>query len=162
MAGSAAGSEAEHWMQEALREAEKALAAGEVPVGCVYVRGGKAIGRASNLTNEEFNATRHAEIVGSDNILRLHGAEAFADSDLYVTCEPCLMCAAALGELGVRRVIFGCHNDRFGGCGSILSLHDGRYEVESGVLKSSAVDLFQRFYAQSNSRAPATKRKRKG
>jgi tRNA-specific adenosine deaminase 2 len=137
-----------------------------------------------NATNAEMDATRHAEFVAADQILL--GSEGrydlgvFKECDLYVTCEPCLMCASALGHLGIRSVIFGCHNDKFGGCGSILHLHQplsshhlGEFEshraagggscypVTSGVLKDEAVALFRRFYARANTRAPETKRKRK-
>ena len=88
-------------------------------------------------------------------------SESFRGVDLYVTCEPCVMCAAALGRLGVRRVVFGCANDRFGGCGSVLSLHEGKYPAQGGLLAQEAVGLFRKFYARENSRAPVTKRKRK-
>jgi tRNA-specific adenosine deaminase 2 len=193
------GDSDERFMRLALAQAELAVAAGEVPVGCVFVRGGEVIGSGFNATNAEYDATRHAELVAADQVLytplsRLapasllpvgvagvptgaggsdygscggSGASAsggggvFGSCDLFVTCEPCLMCAAALGRLGVRRVVFGCHNDRFGGCGSILSLHEGAYPVRAGVLKDEAVAMFRRFYSRENSRAPEAKRKRK-
>lgn len=159
------------FMQLAIEEGERAVVAGEVPVGCVYVRGGKVVASGFNATNAELDASRHAELVAADALLVGCGesSDYFSECDLYVTCEPCLMCAAALGRLGIRRVIFGCFNDRFGGCGSILSLHvaaphtGGRgYPIKSGVMKEEAVALFRRFYARENARAPETKRKRKG
>lgn len=100
--------------------------------------------------------------------------------DLYVTCEPCIMCAAAIREIGVARVFFGCYNERFGGCGSILSLHRrpptnygnnppnlrqqhyyNYYHVTSGILQQEAISLLQQFYQQENCHAPTDRRKRK-
>jgi tRNA-specific adenosine deaminase 2 len=99
--------------------------------------------------------------------------------DLYVTCEPCIMCAAALREIGISRVFFGCYNDRFGGCGSILNLHRRHptmnskkeeeeqgndpyyYQVKSGILQQEAISLLQQFYKQENCHAPADRRKKK-
>ncbi len=151
----------ERFMRLAIAQAEFAVAAGEVPVGCVFVRDEVVIGEGFNATNEECNATRHAELVAIDSILDNFGSEIFETCDLYVTCEPCIMCAAALGRIAVRRVIFGCHNEKFGGCGSILSLHDGVYPISAGVLKEEAVSLFHRFYSRENTSAPEAKRKRK-
>ena len=96
------------------------------------------------------------------------------NSILYVTCEPCIMCTWALVEVGVKRVVFGCHNDRFGGCGSVLNIPEmksyvdgttGReiniFTCESGFKKKEAVDLFKIFYSRSNSSAPELKRRKK-
>ena len=96
--------------------------------------------------------------------------EALADCHLYVTCEPCIMCSAALAQVGIGRVVFGCRNDRFGGCGSILSLHNDTslannnhtpYPIVEGVLKEEAIRLLRSFYDRENVHAPDDKRKRK-
>ena len=150
----------------AIEQANKAVAMQEVPVGCVFVHDTLGvIGAGHNLVNEEHDATRHAELVAVDQVLledeRCFKPEIFAECDLYVTCEPCIMCADALGKIGIRRVVFGCHNKKFGGCGSILSLHEGRYPIRSGVMKDEAVALFKSFYSRENGRAPVEKRKRK-
>mmetsp|Transcript_6832 Transcript_6832/g.10265 ORF Transcript_6832/g.10265 Transcript_6832/m.10265 type:complete len:177 (-) Transcript_6832:217-747(-) len=161
----------ERFMRMALLQAEKALGFGEVPVGCVFVYkpntlDEEVIGVGCNQTNRSRNGTRHAELVAIDRILleKGHSTEVFSECDLYVTCEPCIMCAAALGRVGVRKVIFGCHNTRFGGNGSILSLHHespSPYEIESGILQDEAIQIFQKFYSGENERAPLSKRKRK-
>jgi tRNA-specific adenosine deaminase 2 len=89
---------------------------------------------------------------------------------LYVTCEPCIMCAAALSELGIRRVVFGCSNEKFGGCGSILHLHHGPtpnqhqhrgFSITRGVLEEEAISLLQAFYKGENAHAPEEKRRKK-
>ena len=119
----------ERWMRAALVEAEGALNRWEVPVGCVVVRDGEVIATGSNRTNELRNGTRHAEFEAIDAILARPevnndaSAAGFDRCDLYVTCEPCIMCAGALSLLGCRAVVYGCGNDKFGGNGSILSVH---------------------------------------
>lgn len=78
----------------------------------------------------ERQATKHAEVVAIEEIAAKYGADAdrvLANTTLYVTCEPCIMCAGALAHVRIERVYFGCHNDRFGGCSSVLSLHEKAY-----------------------------------
>lgn len=116
-----------HFMQQALIEARRSHLEQEVPIGCVVVRAGEIIARGGNLTNAARNGTRHAEFVAIDAILAAHNGDAaaarFHECELYVTCEPCIMCAGALALLSFRRVVFGCPNDKFGGTGSILTVH---------------------------------------
>lgn len=75
------------------------------------------------FSNCVIKATRHAEFMGIDEALKTHDAEIFRETDLYVTVEPCVMCASALRQLNIRTVYFGAANDRFGGCGSVLSIN---------------------------------------
>ena len=100
---------------------------GEVPVGCVVVRDGQIVARGANQTNITRNATRHAEFVAIDALLEACDYDVAtlqqAQLDLYVTCEPCIMCAGALSTMNFRRAIYGCPNDKFGGCGSVLNVH---------------------------------------
>ncbi|KDO28023.1 hypothetical protein SPRG_06759 [Saprolegnia parasitica CBS 223.65] len=156
------------FMAEALAEGERALERGEVPVGCVFVLGDRIIGRGGNRTNELFN---HAELVAIEAILDAgHSSEVFRDCRLYVTCEPCIMCAAALALVQVQSVVFGCHNDRFGGNGSIYALHTPNalphethlgYPITTGVMKDEAVALLKQFYDRGNPRVEHSKKKRK-
>ena len=93
-------------------------------MGCVIVRGGQIIARGSNKTNAKHDGTRHAEFEAIDTVLASGSDPAvFQECDLYVTVEPCVMCAAALLLLKFRKVYYGCGNDRFGGCGSVLNVH---------------------------------------
>lgn len=116
-------------MQEALREAELALEENEVPVGCVIVHETAVIARGRNRTNVDKNATRHAELVAYEALLHDLGgnhqsaAHMLERSVLYVTVEPCVMCAYALRLMGISSVVYGCHNERFGGCGSVVPAH---------------------------------------
>jgi tRNA-specific adenosine deaminase 2 len=156
------------FMTAALGEAKQALMDGEVPVGCVFVQHGRIVAAGHNRTNERHNAVEHAELVA------LADADAagdvpydLAEVDLYVTVEPCIMCASALLYRGVRRVFFGCPNTHFGGNGSILAIHsDGcmsgaHYASEGGKRAADAIALLQQFYRQENPQAPAEKRCRK-
>eukprot|EP00611_Tribonema_gayanum_P023921 TRINITY_DN5135_c0_g1_i2.p1 TRINITY_DN5135_c0_g1~~TRINITY_DN5135_c0_g1_i2.p1 ORF type:complete len:217 (-),score=26.78 TRINITY_DN5135_c0_g1_i2:2317-2871(-) len=142
MGGDGCDERAQKHMAMALELAEAALQAGEVPVGCVIVQPGgedahtspdrgaaalsdEVVAVGHNETNMTCNATRHAELVAIDRALA--EGRSVTGCELFVTCEPCIMCAAALSQMGIGRVYFGCHNDRFGGCGSIVSVHEGRY-----------------------------------
>ncbi|KAF0720537.1 Aste57867_256 [Aphanomyces stellatus] len=161
------------FMKEALQEGVNALERGEVPVGCVFVLGDEIIGRGGNRTNELFNATKHAELVAIDAILEdpKFTADVFRDCRLYVTCEPCIMCASALALLQIKSVVFGCHNDRFGGIGSILPVHDAEvlpdnvhhigYAIKHGLMKNEAIALLKDFYDRGNPRVENSKKKRK-
>mmetsp|Transcript_28894 Transcript_28894/g.43670 ORF Transcript_28894/g.43670 Transcript_28894/m.43670 type:complete len:280 (-) Transcript_28894:742-1581(-) len=104
---------------------------------------------------------------GSD---RIYDKGVFSKCDLYVTCEPCIMCAAALSMVGFSRVFFGCKNDRFGGCGSLLHLHKPEalpsakhhgFPIYGGILEDEAISLLRSFYDRENFHAPDHKRKRK-
>jgi len=147
------------FMRQALEMAEKALAIDEVPVGCVFVKDGQVIGRGMNDTNRSLCGTRHAEFLGIQEILKTNTEDVFREVDLYVTVEPCIMCASALRQLRIRSVYFGCLNDRFGGCGGVLTLHSDKapepaYPVYGGLYREQAIMLLRRFYIQENERAP--------
>src|SRR6266850_7291304 len=112
----------EYFMREALRQAQKAYAADEVPVGAVVVRAGKIIGRAHNQVELLKDATAHAEMLAITQAEAAVGDWRLNDCDLYVTKEPCIMCAGALVHVRMRRVIFGCADLRAGAAGGVLNL----------------------------------------
>ncbi|XP_009945669.1 PREDICTED: tRNA-specific adenosine deaminase 2, partial [Leptosomus discolor] len=154
--------------------AKEALEKGEVPVGCLLVHDGEVIGRGRNEVNETKNATRHAEMVAIDQVLdwcKQHNrdyTEVFAHSILYVTVEPCIMCAAAVRLMKIPRVVYGCRNERFGGCGSVLSISSDDmvdtgepFECISGYRAKEAVELLRAFYRQENPNAPKSKVRKK-
>ncbi|KAJ2795499.1 tRNA(adenine34) deaminase [Coemansia guatemalensis] len=153
-------------MEEALAMAEEAYQVGEVPVGCVFVFKGEVVGRGRNETNISKNGTRHAELVAIDRMLQGgFKLEDFRKTQLYVTVEPCIMCASALRQMNIERVIYGCANDRFGGCESVLRVCDSstldgsRYAAEGGCYRDQAILMLRKFYMRENSGAPQPKKK---
>ncbi|KAG8903070.1 tRNA(adenine34) deaminase [Tulasnella sp. 403] len=157
--------EEEHlkWMEAAMEMAQEAMDASEVPVGCVFVRDGKIIAKARNRTNELRNATRHAEFEAIDAILQDRELTPdptpqypLSDTTLYVTVEPCIMCASALRQLGIKEVYAGCANDRFGGCGSVLNVNTldhpahPSYKAMYGYKREDAVIILRKFYVTEN------------
>ena len=174
---------AHEMMGLALEEAALALAEREVPVGCVFVAPAASpanpplvLARAHNRTNALYSPLAHAEMValhalveglplpsdggGVDPLPRLRAL--LAGATLLVTVEPCIMCADALARAGVRSVVYGCRNDKFGGCGTVADVFCGGSDaaaaaarsVRSGVRAEEAVALLKRFYSRANVRAP--------
>ncbi|KAL4758426.1 nucleoside deaminase [Aspergillus foveolatus] len=160
-----ATAEQSYFMDQAFEMARKALETGETPVGCVLVYENEIVGRGMNDTNRSMNGTRHAEFLAIQEMLRTYPKSALRLTDLYVTVEPCVMCAAALRQYQIRRVYYGCGNERFGGTGSILSLHsdsaiDPPYPVHGGLQRKEAIMLLRRFYIQENEKAPKPRPKK--
>jgi len=164
-------------------QAELALKSDETPVGCVFVKDGVIIGRGMNETNRTLNGTRHAEFVAIAGILSKHPISTLNETDLYVTVEPCVMCASMLRQYGIRAVYFGCWNERFGGTGGVLNIHseyvcshtstfilqiltlhspsvDKPYPVTGGIFREEAIMLLRKFYVQENEKAPEPKQKK--
>ena len=141
----------EYFMREALRMASKAAKAGEVPVGAVVVREGKIIGRAHNQVELLKDATAHAEMLALTQAEAALGDWRLTDCDLYVTKEPCAMCAGALVHTRVRRVIFGCTDPSAGAAGSVMNLLqmptlNHRCDLASGVLQDDCAAILQHFF----------------
>ena len=139
------------FMREALRLAEKAYAKEEVPVGAIVVRGGKIIARAFNQVELLKDATAHAEMLAITQAEAAVGDWRLNDCDLYVTKEPCAMCAGALVHVRMRRVIFGCADERSGAAGGVINLLqmpglNHRCEITSGVLRDECAALLQTFF----------------
>jgi tRNA(adenine34) deaminase len=141
------------FMREALRLAAKAYEADEVPVGAVVVRNGRIIGRAYNQIELLKDATAHAEMLALTQAEAAVGDWRLTDCDLYVTKEPCVMCAGALVHARMRRVIFGCDDPRSGGAGSLINLlqHPAlnhHCEITAGVLQKQCAAILQDFFKQ--------------
>ncbi|CAO3632613.1 unnamed protein product [Mucor fragilis] len=156
-----------NFMREALIVAQEAYDNLEVPVGCVFVLNNDAIiARGRNKPNESYNATRHAEIEAIDIILNEHDRSVFENVDLYVTVEPCVMCASALRQIGIRHVYFGCGNDKFGGNGSVFNINteldtsqSKGYPSEGGYFHEEAILMLRKFYIRENKHAPVPRKK---
>jgi tRNA-specific adenosine deaminase 2 len=150
-----------------------------------------------NDTNRSYNGTRHAEFIAINQVLttqlathnltgdaakqKKYGPEVLKECDLYVTVEPCIMCASLLRQVGIKRVFFGASNEKFGGTGGVLNIHrengrealddgpdqgsseawkKGDYEISGGWLREEAIVLLRRFYVQENDRAPEPRGKK--
>ncbi len=142
----------EEYMREALALAKKAFELGEVPVGAVAVWDGKIVGRGMNLRETDKNALRHAEITAIDEACKNLGGWRLWKCDLYVTLEPCPMCAGAIINSRVKRVIYGASDPKAGSCGSLTNLFEMPYnhkpEVVSGVLEKECSALLSEFFAK--------------
>ena len=140
------------FMEEALRLAAEAAAEGEVPVGCVIVRNGQIVGRGRNRRETEKNALGHAEIEAIGDACKNLGGWRLWDCDLYVTLEPCPMCAGAIINARIPRVVFGAEDKKCGACGSVCDLFsmnfNHRPRVEKGLLEAEATALLTDFFRQ--------------
>src|SRR6202045_4225500 len=150
----------ETFMQEALRLAMKARAADEVPVGAVVVREGKIISRAYNQVELLKDATAHAEMLALTAAEAAVGDWRLTDCDLYVTKEPCPMCAGAIIHTRIRRVIFGCADIRAGAAGTVMNLVDNaslnhRSQITSNVLQNECAAILQDFFRDKRKRPDA-------
>lgn len=139
------------FMREALRQAEKAFKAEEVPVGAVVVQDGRIIAKAYNQVELLKDATAHAEMLAVTQAEAALGDWRLSDCDLYVTKEPCAMCAGALVHVRMRRVVFGCPDARSGGAGGMINLLqmpelNHRCEITGGVLAEEAAALLRAFF----------------
>src|SRR6201993_4594432 len=140
-----------YFMGEALRQAARAYEAEEVPIGAVVVREGRIIGRAFNQVELLKDATAHAEMLALTQAEAAVGDWRLTDCDLYVTKEPCVMCAGAIVHARIHRVIFGCADERGGAAGSILNVLqmptlNHRSDISSGVLQNDCAAILQDFF----------------
>ena len=145
--------EHEKWMKIALEEAKKAAAMGEIPVGAVMVKDGKLLASAHNTREENHDVTGHAEL----NALREAGVKLgryiLSGCTLYVTLEPCVMCAAAIAQARPDAVVFGAFDCEQGGCGSVYAITSdqrlrGNVPVLGGVLREECETLLKDFFEQ--------------
>jgi len=143
----------ELWMEEALREAQRALALGEVPVGAIVVHDGRVVGRGCNRPISANDPTAHAEMLALREAGQTIGNYRLLDCDLYVTVEPCAMCAGAITHARIRRLIYGAEDSKAGAVHSMLQVLNHpklnhQVEVSSGVLAARCMDLLQTFFRQ--------------
>lgn len=153
-------------MNEALKEAKKAYALGEVPIGAVIVYEGEIIGRAHNLRETTQNATTHAELMAIQQACDKIGSWRLEDTTLYVTLEPCPMCAGAILQSRVPNVIYGARDIKAGCVDSLYRLlNDNRFNhecnVTEGVLADECGSILTRFFQELRARKKAEKLARK-
>ena len=143
--------EEERYMKEAIRQAHKAWKLGEVPIGCVIVRDGKIIARGYNRRNTDKNTLAHAELQAIRKASRAAGDWRLEDCTIYVTLEPCQMCAGARGQPRIPRVWFGSRRPRGGCAGSVLNLlqvpaFNHQVEITEGVLEEECSLMLTNFF----------------
>ena len=141
------------FMKEALKEAKKAFKKLEVPVGCVIVKDGKIIARAHNLKETKYDTTKHAEILAIQKASKKLESWRLIDCDMYVTLEPCPMCAGAIIQSRIKNLYYGASDEKTGAVGSVLNLmEDFKFNhivnVEKGILKNDCENLLKDFFRE--------------
>ncbi len=141
-----------YYMKLAISRAKAAYRDGEVPIGAVIVRDGKVISNGRNFREKKNNALCHAEIIAINRACKFLKRWRLHDCDLYVTLEPCAMCAGAIINARVRRVVFGAFDGKAGSFGSLINLNDYPYnhkpEIVSGVMESECATLLSSFFKE--------------
>lgn len=140
-------------MREALRQAKKAYKIGEVPIGCVIVQEGKIIARGYNRRNTDKVTLAHAEIAAIKKASKKTGDWRLEDCTMYVTLEPCQMCAGAIVQSRMKKVVIGCMNPKAGCAGSVLNLlqmqeFNHQVELKRGVLETECSEILSRFFKE--------------
>lgn len=138
----------ERYMQLAVAEARKAYAMGEVPVGCIIVADEQIVGRGHNLTETLADVTAHAEMQAITAAASTLGGKYLAQCTLYVTVEPCVMCAGAIGWAQIKRVVYGAADEKRGFSVFAPNAFHPKCTVLSGVLENECRELMQSFFAQ--------------
>lgn len=154
--------EDEKYMKLALAQAKRAEKLGEVPIGCVIVYNGKIIGRGFNKRNTKKTTLAHAEITAIGKASKIMGDWRLEDCDIYITLEPCQMCAGAIVQARMRRVIMGCRNPKAGCAGSVLDILNNasfnhQVELTEGVLEQECSDILKEFFKGLRERNKAEK-----
>lgn len=143
----------EKYMKEAIRQAKKAYAIGEVPIGCVVVHEDKIIGRGYNRRTTDKNTLAHAELIAIRKASKKMGDWRLEGCTMYVTLEPCQMCSGAIVQSRMSRVVVGCMNPKAGCAGSILNLlqmeeFNHQVELETGVLEDACSQMMKTFFRE--------------
>ena len=146
----------ELYMEEALRAAQRALDAGEVPVGAVVICGGVVVGRGCNRNIEDSDPTAHAEVIALREAGASMGNHRLGECELFVTIEPCAMCAGAMVQARLKRLVYGAADPKAGAVHSVIMVlnHPAlnhKMEVREGVLAGRCADLLQTFFRQRRS-----------
>ena len=139
------------FMKEALKEAKKAYDKNEIPVGAIIVKDNKIIARAHNIKEEKNDTTKHAEIIAIQKASKKLGTWRLLNCEMYVTLEPCSMCAGALIQARIKKVNIGTMDEKTGACGSVLNLlEDYKFnhnvEIEKDIMKDECEHILKEFF----------------
>lgn len=145
--------EQEKYMKEALKQAKKAYEKGEIPVGAIIVKNHKIIARAYNEKEYKLDTTKHAEILAIQKASKKLQTWRLTDCDMYVTLEPCSMCAGALIQSRIKKVYIGTMDLKTGACGSVLNLlkdytFNHKVEIETGILQEGCEKILKQFFKE--------------
>ena len=140
-------------MKEAIKQAKKAYEKEEIPVGAVIVKDNKIIARGYNQKEEKCDTTKHAEIIAIQQASKKLGTWRLSDCEMYVTLEPCSMCAGALIQARIKKVYIGTMDAKTGACGSVLNLLEDytfnhKVEVEIGIMQPECENLLKQFFIE--------------
>lgn len=143
----------EKYMKEAIKQAKKAYAIGEVPIGCVIVYNDKIIARGYNRRTTDKNTLSHAELNAIRKASKKLGDWRLDDCEMYITLEPCQMCAGAIVQARIKKVYIGCMNPKAGCAGSILNLlqvqqFNHQVEMEKGILEEECSSIIKQFFRE--------------
>ena len=143
----------EKYMKAALKEAQKAYNLLEIPVGAVIVKDGKIIARAHNQKETKNDTTKHAEIIAIQKASKKLGSWRLLDCEMYVTLEPCTMCAVAIINSRIKKVYYGTEDPKTGACGSVLNLFEDytfnhKVETEKNILKNECEKILKQFFKE--------------
>lgn len=143
--------EKEIYMKKALKEAKKAYDKLEIPVGAIIVKDGKIIARAHNQKETKFDTTKHAEILAIQKASKKLKSWRLIDCEMYVTLEPCTMCAGAIINSRIKKIYIGASDEKTGAVGSVLNLFDDykfnhKPEYEKGILEQECSEILKRFF----------------
>ena len=149
--------EQEKYMKEALKQAQKAYEKGEIPVGAIIVKNHKIIARAYNEKEYKLDTTKHAEILAIQKASKKLQTWRLTDCDMYVTLEPCSMCAGALIQARIKKVYIGTLDKKTGACGSVLNLlkdytFNHKVELETGLLQEECEQILKQFFRELRER----------
>ena len=141
----------EKYMKEALKEAKKAYEKLEVPVGAIIVKDGKIIARAHNLKETKSDTTKHAEIIAIQKASKKLNSWRLIDCEMYITLEPCSMCAGAIINSRIKKVYIGAMDEKTGAAGSVLNLFEDynfnhKVEIEKGILEKECENILKEFF----------------
>ena len=142
----------ENFMRLAIEQAQLAAQLGEIPVGAVVVKDGQVIGQGYNRRESDLSAIGHAEILAIQDACRTLNSWRLTDCELYVTLEPCPMCAGAILQARIPRVVYGARDSKFGACGSVCDLFSMNFhhhpQLEGGLMEEESARLLRQFFQE--------------
>ncbi|MBO5870713.1 MAG: tRNA adenosine(34) deaminase TadA [Clostridia bacterium] len=151
-----------YFMKRAIARAKSAAKCGEVPIGAVIIKDGEIIATGRNMRESKRNALHHAEIIAIDRACKKLGAWRLTDCTLYVTMEPCPMCAGAIVNSRIKRVVYGCYDQKAGALGTVFNLSEyplnHKYEVVGGILEKECAALLSDFFSELRKRPKGCKK----